>query len=103
MVIGALDPLEGLVLILPGTGVAWFGAWRPGSRFRTLLAWAFGLVALGVAAMVAMTAAGGVGGRSGRSGWWALTAAPYPIGWVMGLVGAVRSLREGAARNGGRR
>ncbi len=97
MVIGAVDPLEGLVLILPGVGLAWLGAWRAGSRFRPLLAWAFVLVALGVTAMIAMSAAGGVGGSSGRSLWWALTIVPYPIGWLLGLVGAVRSLREGGA------
>lgn len=94
MVIGAVDPLEGLVLILPGAGLAWFGAWRARSRFRTLLAWAFVLVAAGVAAMIALSAAGGVGGTSGRSLWWAVTMAPYPIGWLLGLFAAVRSLRE---------
>jgi hypothetical protein len=26
--------------------------------------------------------------------WWALTILPYPVGWVMGLVGAIRRLIE---------
>jgi hypothetical protein len=24
--------------------------------------------------------------------WWALVVAPYPIGWIMGLVAAIREL-----------
>jgi len=37
---------------------------------------------------------GGVGGDTGRSTWWLLTALPYPVGWVMSLLGAVRLLIE---------
>ena len=44
--------------------------------------------------MFGMSALGGVGGTSGRSIWWILLCLPYPIGWVLGLVGAARKLRE---------
>jgi hypothetical protein len=94
MVIGAIDPLEGSVVILAGTGLAWFGARRARSRHLALLLWSFILVAVGVAAMFALSAIGGFGGSSGRSNWWALVLLPYPVGWIMGLVGASRSLRE---------
>lgn len=96
MVIGAVDPLEGSLLILPGTGLAWFGALRARSRHRRLLLWSFVLVAAGVAALFGLSAIGGFGGNSGRSNWWAVALLPYPVGWMMGLIGAFRSVREAA-------
>lgn len=93
MVGGVLDPLEGSVVILAGSVLAAVGAFGSRTRYRLPLA-ALGLIALGVAAMFGMSALGGVGGTSGRSIWWILLCLPYPIGWVLGLVGAARKLRE---------
>ena len=98
MVAGALDPLEGSVVILAGTAVAALGALWGESRHRVLLYWSVILTALGVGALWGLSALGGIGGNTGRSYWWALVFLPYPIGWVMGLFGAVRSLREGSRR-----
>ncbi|HEX7940135.1 MAG TPA: hypothetical protein VF483_14200 [Gemmatimonadaceae bacterium] len=95
MVAGAVDPLEGSLLIVPGAGLVALGALLGRSRFRRSIYWSFGLVSVGVAALWGLSAVGGIGGTSGRSLWWALILLPYPIGWVMGLVGAVRKLREG--------
>jgi hypothetical protein len=97
MVIGLIDPLEGSLVILPGTGLAALGAGLGRASHRTLLYWGFALVAVGVGAMWGMSAMGGIGGSTGRSMWWALVLLPYPIGWVLGLVGAVRSLRRDTA------
>jgi hypothetical protein len=94
MVIGAIDPLEGSVVIVIGSALALLGAWLGKSRHRKTLAWAFGLIALGVGIMFGMSAIGGLGGSTGRSMWWALTILPYPAGWVLGLVGAVKAIRE---------
>ncbi|HVP14616.1 MAG TPA: hypothetical protein VMS88_03670 [Terriglobales bacterium] len=92
VLIGAIDPIEGSFVILPGMAALWIGAWAGRTASRKLLAWAFLLVAVGVAVMFGLTAMHGIGGRTGRSMWWALLLIPYPVGWVMGLVGAVRSL-----------
>jgi hypothetical protein len=94
MVIGALDPLEGSFVILPGVGLVAFGARRGNSSQRTLLLSSVVLVAVGVGALFGLSALGGFGGNSGRSNWWALAVLPYPVGWAMGIVGAIRSLRE---------
>ena len=99
MVIGALDPLEGSLVILPGTGLVALGALLGHSRQRVLLNWSFVLAALGVGTMWGMSTLGGIGGNTGRSNWWALVLLPYPIGWIMGLVGAVRHLRETSGRS----
>jgi glucose-6-phosphate-specific signal transduction histidine kinase len=92
MIIGALDPLEGAFIILPGSGLIALGAFLSQSHHRRFIYWAFGLTAFGVAALIAMSLLGGVGGDTGRSTWWLLTALPYPVGWIMSLVGAVHLL-----------
>ena len=94
MLIGALDPLEGSLVILPGSGMVVIGAYLGKSRHRTLLLWGFALLAVGVGALWGSSALGGFGGSSGRSMWWALVLLPYPAGWIMSLVGAILRLRE---------
>ncbi len=99
MVVGVLDPLEGAFVILPGSGVVAVGGFLGKSRYRGLLGWAFILIAVGVGAMVSMSMLGGIGGRSGRSMWWALFILPYPVGWIMGLVGIILRLIESFKRS----
>jgi apolipoprotein N-acyltransferase len=99
MAIGAIDPLEGSLVILAGTGLVALGALIGNSRHRILLNWSFILVAVGVGALWGLSALGGFGGQSGRSNWWVLILLPYPVGWIMGLVGAIRRLREGSKRS----
>ena len=92
MLVGAIDPLEGSLIILPGSGMVALGALLGKSRHRILLAWSFVLVAIGVGVMFVLSAFGGLGGSTGRSMWWALVILPYPIGWIMGLAGTILTL-----------
>ena len=94
ILVGAIDPLEGSLLILPGTGLLALAGWLGISQHRRLLYWSFALVAVGVGEVWGLSAIGGLGGSTGRSMWWALLLMPYPVGWVMALVGAIRGLRE---------
>lgn len=94
MLIGAIDPLEGSLIILPSTGIVALGAFIGRSRYRVLLSWAFTVVGVGVGAMFVLSALGGIGGDSGRSMWWGLVTLPYPVGWIMALAGGVLSLVE---------
>lgn len=94
MLIGAVDPLEGSLVILLGTGMVALGAVLGQSRHRRLLSWSLVLVAVGVGAMWGLSAFGGIGGESGHSIWWGLLVVPYPVGWILGVIGAVRRLRE---------
>jgi 4-hydroxybenzoate polyprenyltransferase len=98
MLLGALDPLEGSLLVLVGAGAATLGAFFSKSRQLRFLAVALVLVAIGVAALWGLSALGGIGGPTGRSNWWGLTISPYPVGWVLGILGAIRTLRETRAR-----
>lgn len=98
MLLGAIDPLEGSLIILPGTGPVVLGALLGKSRWRILLFWSLALVAIGVGAMSVASAFGGFVGSTGLSNWWALLLVPYPVGWLMGLVGAILALVESFKR-----
>jgi hypothetical protein len=94
MLLGAVDPLEGSLLILPGSGMIALGLWV-GKAERRLLrywVWVFILIAVGVGALFGLSAVGGFGGTSGLSMWWGILILPYPAGWLMGVVGGVSAL-----------
>jgi len=91
MVGGVLDPLEGSVVILAGSVLAALGACFLRTKHR-LPAAAMASIAVGVAALFGLSSIGGVGGNSGRSIWWLLLCLPYPIGWILGLIGAAGTL-----------
>jgi hypothetical protein len=94
MIVGAIDPLEGSVVILGGAACVALGASLAHSHYAHRLWWSVVLVLLGVAALWGFSAVGGIGGNTGRSNWWALTFLPLPLGWALGLVTAYKQLRE---------
>jgi hypothetical protein len=89
MVVGAIDPMEGSAIILPGSLLVAVGTCL-GSSERRLIAYrlaVFILVAFGVGAMWGLSSVGGFGGPSGRSMWWGVLILPYLVGWSMGMWG----------------
>ena len=89
MLVGAVDMMEGSVVILPGSGLVALGTYL-GHRDRRWIIyriWVFALIAIGVGALWGMSMIGGIGGKNGPSMWWSLLIAPYPIGWTMGIWG----------------
>jgi hypothetical protein len=94
MLLGAVDPLEGSLLILPGSGMIALGLYA-GKAERRLVrywVWVFILIAVGVGGLFGLSAVGGFGGTSGLSLWWGLLILPYPAGWLMGVVGGISAL-----------
>ena len=91
MAAGVVDPLEGSVVVLGGSVLAALGAVFSRAPSRISIA-ALALIAAGVGALFAISSLGGVGGNTGRSIWWLLLCVPYPVGWILALVGAVRAL-----------
>ena len=89
MLVGAIDPIEGSLLILPGSGLVALGSFleQGERRLITYRVWVFVLIAIGVGALWGLTLAGGIGGSYGVSPWWATLMLPYPIGWSMGMWG----------------
>ena len=94
MLLGTLDPLEGSLLILPGSGMVALAMYLSGRDHQTVRywTWAFILIAVGVGAMFALSAVGGIGGKSGHSMWWGILILPYPVGWLMAVAAGVAGL-----------
>jgi hypothetical protein len=88
MLIGAVDPMEGSLVILPGSGLVTLGTFLSNSGRGLLIywIWTFALIAVGVSALFGLSAFGGIGGTSGHSMWWGVLLLPYPVGWIMGVV-----------------
>src|ERR1035437_2454787 len=89
MVVGAIDPMEGSAIILPGSLLVALGTCL-GPPDRRLIAYrvaVFILIAIGVGAIWGLSAVGGFGGASGHSMWWGVLILPYLIGWSMGIWG----------------
>ncbi|MFM8337746.1 MAG: hypothetical protein ACKODK_19485 [Opitutaceae bacterium] len=105
-VAGAIDPLEGSVVILAGGALLLGAEIVRGPERRRLRFWTtvLALLASGVAMMAALSSVGGIGGKSGRSWWWGLLLLPYPAGWLLGigglLAGFIRFLRRHAGSRG---
>ena len=89
MLIGAIDPLEGSVIILPGSALVALGAFLGKSRYRVVFYWSLILVAVGVVELILSSALGGIGGSRAHSMWWGLVVLPYPVGWILGLAGVI--------------
>jgi len=88
MLAGAADPMEGSLVILPGSGLVTLGTFLSDSGRPLLVYWIliFILIALGVGALFGLSAFGGLGGTTGHSMWWGVLILPFPIGWIMGVV-----------------
>lgn len=97
---GSLDPMEGSLLILPGTGLIALGAYlgQLDRRITRYWIWIFSLCAIGIGELWELSAFGGFGGGSGHSIWWGVLILPYVAGWILAvaniLATLVRLIRE---------
>jgi hypothetical protein len=89
MLVGALDPIEGSIVIFIGSALVALGTFlsRDERRFLGYRLWMLALITLGVGALWVLSSFGGFGGKSGLSMWWGVLMLPYPIGWFMGIWG----------------
>lgn len=89
MLAGVIDPLEGSILILIGSGLVWSGSLlgRVDRSLKTYRMRVFILILIGVGALWGFSMAGGFGGSSGISNWWMILILPYPAGLIMGICG----------------
>lgn len=86
LVIGALDPLEGSIIITLGSAFVALAAFATHDRHFRIFMTAFIMIAVGVAAMFYMSSLGGFGGGSSVSWWWAVLILPYPAGWFTEII-----------------
>lgn len=95
LILGAVDPLEGSLLIAPASVVLAFAAWAGSDSQRKLFLWAAVLIIIGVAALFYLSSLGGFGGESDLSWWWGMFILPYPVGWFLAIGALVfRAFRK---------
>lgn len=85
--LGAVDPLEGSVIILSGAFLVFITSWLQHDRFRKFFLISFILISAGVFLIFLFSWLGGFGGDDSILPWaLTLTILPYPAGWLLNLV-----------------
>jgi hypothetical protein len=85
LIIGILDPLEGSLVIVPGSILLALGSFLLHDRYRKVFLAACIMIVVGVAALFYLSSLGGFGGSSNLSWWWGAFILPYPIGWLLAV------------------
>ncbi|MBV6443683.1 MAG: hypothetical protein DYG98_26725 [Haliscomenobacteraceae bacterium CHB4] len=86
LIVGAIDPLEGSVVIAFGSVLlAGITRWTH-DRHRNLFLASAIMVLVGVAFLFYLSSLGGFGGDSGLSWWWGLLILPYPVAWLVTII-----------------
>lgn len=80
LIIGAVDPLEGSVVILAGSALIALSTFLDKDRHRKIFLLSFLMIVIGVFFLFYLSSLGGFGGDSSLSWWWGLLIIPYPIG-----------------------
>lgn len=97
LIIGILDPLEGSVIIVVGSGLLALSTYLTNDRNRKIFLTAFIMIIIGVYFLFYLSSLGGFGGKSSLSWWWGTLVLPYPIGWIIVItLLIVRAIRKKA-------
>ena len=83
--VGAIDPLEGSVLIVAGSVLITVYKVLRGDRHKKAFLAAFLMIIFGVTYMFWLSSLGGIGPNA-KSWWWIIPAVPYPVGWLLTAV-----------------
>lgn len=102
MIIGALDPLEGSVVIVVGSALIALSAYLTHDQHRKIFLASLIMIAFGVSYMFYTSTLGGFGGPDNLSLWWGTLILPYPVGWlitiILLIVRAVKKPKQQAKR-----
>jgi hypothetical protein len=86
VIIGALDPLEGSVIIAIGSVLLAVATWFKHDDHRKIFLFtAIGIV-FGVSLMFVFSDMGGFSKDAPLSWGWSLLIAPYPLGWLVNIL-----------------
>jgi len=86
MVLGAVDPLEGSVVILAGSAFISLSTFLNKDRHRKIFLISLLMIVTGVFFLFYLSTLGGFGGSSSLSWWWGLLILPYPAGWLLSVA-----------------
>ena len=86
LIIGALDPLEGSVVIAIGCSLIALSTYLTKDRHWKLFLASMLIIMIGVFFLFYFSSLGGFGGTSSLSWWWGILILPYPLGWLMTII-----------------
>lgn len=86
LIIGAIDPLEGSVVIAFGSALLALSAYLKHDRHRKIFLASLVMILIGVFFMFYFSSLGGFGGTSTLSWWWGILILPYPFGWLTTVI-----------------
>lgn len=94
LIIGAIDPLEGSVVIIAGSALLALSAYAASDRHTKIFTTSLIMIVIGVAFLFYFSSLGGFGGTSTLSWWWGLLILPFPIGWLTIIIVLIRRVIE---------
>jgi NADH:ubiquinone oxidoreductase subunit 6 (subunit J) len=86
LIIGAVDPMEGSVVIASGSTFIALSTFLTHDRHWKIFLVSFIMISIGVLFLFYLSSLGGFGGTSTRSWWWGILIIPYPVGWLIEIV-----------------
>jgi NADH:ubiquinone oxidoreductase subunit 6 (subunit J) len=86
LIIGAVDPMEGSVVIASGSTFIALSTFLTHDRHWKIFLVSFIMISIGVLFLFYLSSLGGFGGTSTRSWWWGILIIPYPVGWLIAIV-----------------
>ena len=86
LIIGALDPLEGSVVLAIGCALVALSTYLTQDRHWKIFLASLIMILAGVFFLFFVSSLGGFGGTSTLSWWWSILMLPYPIGWLMAII-----------------
>lgn len=86
LIIGALDPLEGSVIIVIGGLLIALSTYLAKDRHWKIFLASLIMIIFGVIFLFYFSSLGGFGGSSTLSWWWGTLILPYPFGWLMSII-----------------
>ena len=86
LIIGALDPMEGSVVIAAGSLMIAVTTYLKRDSHWKIFAIAFMMIVIGVFFLFYLSSLGGFGGNSDLSWWYGILVLPYPTGWLMSII-----------------
>ncbi|MEI6050200.1 MAG: hypothetical protein WCS03_14960 [Bacteroidota bacterium] len=86
LIVGALDPMEGSVVIASGSALIALSTYLTHDRHWKIFLLSLIMILIGVLFLFYLSSIGGFGGTAKLSWWWGTLILPYPIGWLISIV-----------------
>ncbi len=86
---GAIDPLEGSIVIACGSVLISISAYLKKDSFKKLFLISSLMIVFGVCFLFYLSSLGGFGGKSSLSWWWSLLIIPYLLGWLISVIALI--------------